>query len=62
MKGNDSQTHLTATPEQARKLAQSLNEAADKVEQGKESLVHVREILEQASAKGPWRLVLSVSE
>ena len=57
----DTQTHLIATPQQARRIAQALLIAAGQVQEGQESLVHVRETLEQTTDRGPWRLILSVS-
>lgn len=57
----DTQTHLIAGHRKARLMAAELFNAADRAEAGGE-WQHVRTELEQANAKGPWRLVITVAK
>ena len=54
----DTQTHLMGSIEEMQTFANSLLQACKKAEEG--DMQHVRQTFEQASAKGPWRLLMTV--
>lgn len=57
----DSQTHLCASVEQAKRFAGVLQSCIREAESGR-GLQHLRFIFEQSDSKGPWRLILSIYE